>query len=157
MEIRVAAGYGSVRDVDRMIAMMQAHFGKLGPCERYVIAADWRSVGMMSPETAARAKEMLSRSNPRVVRSSILTLPDRSLANLQVMRLVREAESEHRRHFTSAVEQHRWLSEVLTEEERTRLAAFLDLGSAVEEGAAPEASLPVPARTSLRPGRRARS
>src|SRR5690606_20366164 len=108
----------------------------------------------MSPDTAVRVKEMLMRSNPRVIRSSILTLPDRSLANLQVVRLVREAESDNRRHFTGAVEQHRWLSEVMTEAEQARLAEFLGLASEVATGveerpASP--SLPPASRASLRP------
>jgi hypothetical protein len=130
LEIRVAAGYRSVRDVERMIAMMRAQFAKLAVGERCVIVADWRCVGMMSPETALRAREMLAASNPRVIRSSILTLPDRSLANLQVVRLVREAESDHCKHFTSAEDQRRWLAEVLTEPEQARLAEFLALGAA---------------------------
>jgi hypothetical protein len=127
MEIRVGAGYQSVRDVDRMIAMMQHHMSQLAPGQKFVVAADWRKVTMMSPETAARAREMLTRSNPRVIRSTILTLPDRSAANLQVVRLVREAESENRRHFTSAHEQYRWLCEVLREPEQIRLYDFLGL------------------------------
>lgn len=128
MEIRVAAGYRAVHDVDRMIAMMRAHFGKLGADARIVVAADWRNVKVMSPETAVRAREMLTRANPRVIRSAILTLPESSLTNLQVVRLVREAESAQRKQFTSAEEQHRWLSEVLLEPERARLSGFLGLG-----------------------------
>jgi len=127
LEIRVGAGYQSVRDVDRMIAMMQHQMSQLTAGQKFVIAADWRKVTMMSPETAARAREMLTRSNPRVIRSTILTLPDRSAANLQVVRLVREAESENRRHFTSAHEQYRWLCDVLTEPEQIRLYDFLEL------------------------------
>jgi hypothetical protein len=125
MEIRVDAGYQSVRDVERMIGMMQSVIGVLSAGERFTVAADWRKVGVMSPETAARAREMLMRVNPRVVRSAILTLPDRSLASLQVVRLVREAELENRRHFTSPGQQWRWLGETLTPAERTRLAEFL--------------------------------
>jgi hypothetical protein len=158
LEVRVAAGYHSVRDVDRMIGLLQAHFGKLGLGERCVIAADWRNVGMMSPETAVRAREMLVRAHPRVIRSAVLTLPERSLANLQVGRLVREADNEHRRHFTNAVEQHRWLSEVLTEAEQARLSEFLDLTSGLDERAEPAPSSPRPstppsiaARASIRP------
>lgn len=152
LEIRVSAGYQCVRDVDRMITMLQTHFGRLGPGERCVIAADWRCVGMMSPDTAIRAREMLTRVNPRVIRSSILTLPERSLANLQVMRLVREAECDNRRHFISPAEQYRWLAEVLTEPERTRLSEFLELSRGGEErpagevaprAQAPAATLPI--------------
>lgn len=110
-----------------MIAMMVDRVGKLAPDQRYVIAADWRNVTVMSPETATRARAMLAKSNARVERSSILTLGERSMTNLQAQRLVREAENENRRHFVHARDQHAWLSEVLTGEESARLAQFLGL------------------------------
>jgi len=127
MEIRVARGYRSIEDVDEMIEMMADRVKALPPDMKYVIAADWRSVTVMSPETAARARAMLTKSNSRVERSSILTHGDQSLINLQVHRLVREAENDHRRHFVSAREQYLWLSEVLAREESARLAEFLGL------------------------------
>jgi hypothetical protein len=125
MEIKVADGYRSVEDVDDMIAMMTDRVSKLPAEQRYVIAADWRNVTVMSPETAVRARAMLSKSNVRVERSSILTTSGQSTTNLQILRLVREADNEHRRHFISARAQHAWLSEVLTREESARLAEFL--------------------------------
>jgi hypothetical protein len=150
LELRAGAGYTSVRDVQRMIAMMRAQFSALPPGGRCVIAADWRSVRMMSPETAQRAREMLAGSNPRVIRSAILTLPDRSLANLQVVRLVREAESENRKHFTSAEDQKSWLAEVLSEPEQARLAQFLELGTAAPDRAPQPRLAATPSRN---PGR----
>jgi len=127
LEIRVAAGYRKVADVDEMIAMIAANVAKLGQDEKFTIAADWRAVELMPPETAARAREMLARVNPRVVRSSILTLPEHPLTNLQVVRLIREAENASRRHFISPLEQHAWLSEVLSAAESARLWTFLGL------------------------------
>ena len=125
MEIKVASGYRSVEDIDDMIAMMVDRVSKLPAAQRYIIAADWRNVTVMSPETSARARAMLAKSNARVERSSILTNSEQSMTNLQVQRLVREAENENRRHFISARAQHAWLSEVLTQEESARLAEFL--------------------------------
>ena len=125
LEIRTAAGYGSVADVDEMIGMIRGQASKLSPEDKYAIAADWRNVHIMSPETSERARHMLAQVNPRVKRSAILTLPENSTTNLQVVRLVREAENAARRHFTSAQEMHRWLSEVLTKQEARRLATFL--------------------------------
>jgi hypothetical protein len=52
---------------------------------------------------------------------------------------------DQRRHFTNPVEQHRWLSEVLTETEQARLAMFLELSTALEERA--EAEVPPPGRS----------
>ena len=127
MEIRVAGGYRTPADVDEMIQMMVDRVSKLPADQKYIIAADWRSVTVMSPETATRVRTMLSKSNARVVRSSILTTADQSTANLQVERLVREAENENRRHFVYARDQYKWLSEVLTPVESRRLADFLGL------------------------------
>ena len=147
MEIRVESGYHCVRDVDAMIAMMRGHVARLRPAEKYVIVADWRRVGMMCPDTAARAREMLSRSNARIIRSAILTLPERSLGNLQVVRLVREAEMESRRHFTNGEALYHWLAEVLDEPERARLSVFLEhaiepaRGSVATSAPAPRHSL----------------
>ena len=127
MEIRVAGGYRSVGDVDEMIQMMVDRVSKLAANTKYVIAADWRKVSVMSPETATRVRAMLSKANARVERSSILTTADQSTANLQVQRLVREAENENRRHFVIARDQYNWLSEVLTPEESRRLSEFLGI------------------------------
>jgi hypothetical protein len=127
MEIRVAAGYRSAVDVDEMIQMMVERVSKLPADQKYVIAADWRNVTVMSPETATRVRTLLSKSNARVERSSILTTADHSTANLQVERLVREAENENRRHFVYARDQYKWLSEVLSPVESRRLSDFLGI------------------------------
>lgn len=125
LEIRVAAGYRAVSDVDHMIGMIEERVAKLPPGEKYAIAADWRPVHVMPPDTAARAREMLLAVNPRVTRSSVLTSPENRTVNLQVARIIREAENPNRRHFASADEMHAWLSEVLTPEESARLKTFL--------------------------------
>jgi len=127
MEIRVAASYRSVQDVDDMIRMIGDHFAHPPPDGKVVIAADWRAVSLMSEATSERARQMLTGSNPRILRSSILVNPGDAIASLQVVRLVREAENDHRRHFTSPRAQFEWLAEVLTDQERDRLKVFLDL------------------------------
>jgi hypothetical protein len=127
LEIRVAASYRNVRDVDEMIGMIGAQFQRLPSDGKVVIAADWTSVSVMAPDTAARARQMLANTNSRVVRSSILVRPGHATANLQVLRLVREADNDHRRHFTSARMQFDWLAEVLHEDEKERLRVFLGL------------------------------
>ncbi len=127
LEIRVACGYRSVADVDDMIRQIGLAVSSISPEQKYVIAADWRAVGVMSPETSARARAMLAGTNARVVRSSILIQAEHSIAQLQVQRIVREADNANRRHFTNARAQHTWLSEVLTPAEAARLAEFLEL------------------------------
>lgn len=125
LEIRVAAGYRTVSDIEEMIAMIKRNVARLPAAEKCVIAADWRAVHVMPPHTAARAREMLMEVNPRVARSSILTLPENPTTNLQAVRIIREAENPNRRHFTSTRQMHTWLSEVLTPEESARLEEFL--------------------------------
>ena len=129
LEIRVAAGYRTVADVDEMIGMIRATVAKLPAAEKIVIVADWRPVQVMPPDTAARAREMLLGVNPRVLRSSILTLPENPTTNLQVVRLIREAENPSRRHFSSPGLLAQWVSELLTPAETTRLREFLELPS----------------------------
>ena len=125
LEIEVAAGYQSVADVDDMIRMIGERLAAVPPNEKVVIAADWRAVQVMAPETGERARQMLAGVNSRVKRSAILTLADHSTTNLQVVRLVREAENRDRRHFTSLPAMHAWLSEVLSPDESARLKVFL--------------------------------
>jgi hypothetical protein len=131
LEIRVAAGYHSVADVDAVIDMTTENLKKLPRGSEFVAAADWRAVRLMSPDTASRARVLLHTANPRLMRSAILTLPESPLKNLQVVRLIREAENPRRRHFTKAKKLHAWLSEVLTEQESSRLREFLGLGEPI--------------------------
>ena len=128
MEIRLAAGFRSVADVDKMLASVGAQSALLGRDAPFVIAADWRGVGLMAPDTAARASEMLTQTNPRVLRSAILVHEAQPTATLQVHRLVKEAQNENRRMFSKVSEQAAWLAEVLTPEELARLYDFLALG-----------------------------
>jgi hypothetical protein len=127
LEIRVDANYRSPSDVDEMLGLIRERVAPLPPNAKYSIVADWRNVHTMPPETAERAGQMLSAVNPRVVRSAILTLPENPTTNLQVLRLIREAENVNRQHFTAAPALHAWLSEVLTSEESQRLRVFLGL------------------------------
>ena len=127
LEIRVDAGYRSPGDVDAMIGMIRHAMASLSGSEKFSIVADWRKVHIMPPETAARAQAMLASVNPRVVRSAILTLPENPTTNLQVVRLIREAQNDNRQHFTSAASLHAWLAEVLTPGETERLKSFLGI------------------------------
>jgi hypothetical protein len=125
MEIKVDQGFRCAEDVRWMIASMAKAATRLDAGVKYLIAADWRGVTIMSPEVAAEARAMLARNNPRVERSAILTLPEQSTTSLQVQRLVREAENAQRRHFIDIREQCGWLAQVLSEAETTRLHEFM--------------------------------
>jgi hypothetical protein len=127
LEIRIAHGFRTLGDVRDMSALIGERVATLGRDEKFSIVADWRAVHVMSPEVAALAREMLSGVNPHLARSAILTLPADPTSNLQVVRLIREAENKSRRQFSSAVELERWLSPVLTPAEAKRLKIFLEL------------------------------
>jgi len=126
LEVRVGYGYRSISDVEAMITMIRSAITARGTLQKFAIVADWRSVHIMPPEVAQRAREMLAGNNLRVTRSAILTLPENPTTNLQVVRLVREAENPQRRHFAAVPELQRWLGEVLSPTQITRLASFLD-------------------------------
>jgi hypothetical protein len=68
---------------------------------------------------------MLTAVNPRIERSAILHRDDQATSVLQVMRLIKEAQSPHRRVFTNPFEMQSWLGEVLNDTERERLRVFL--------------------------------
>jgi hypothetical protein len=125
LEIDVAAGYQRVEDVDEMIGMIGQSLATIPEPGRGVIAADWRHCKLFTKDVADRAATMLSATNRRVERSGILLRPDQATSVLQVFRLVKEAQSDHRRLFLDAHELIAWLSEVLDERERERLNAFV--------------------------------
>ena len=54
LEIRAAAGYRAVDDVSAMMSMIAATVGQKPPARTFSIAADWRGVHVMAPDTAAR-------------------------------------------------------------------------------------------------------
>lgn len=126
LEIRVDAGYQVPADVDAMIGLIANVLGSLPAHERIIIAADWRRCSLFGPGTADRALAMLTRANPRLLRSGILIRPDSPTALMQVMRLVGQAQSPDRRVVTSSEEMISWLSPVTTPKELARLKVFLD-------------------------------
>jgi len=125
MEIDIAAGYRTVDEIEAITRKMREHLEAAPPQTRFVIAADWRACRVLTQVVAERAAAMFLVGNPMIERSAILHAPDQATSVLQVMRLTQEAESPHRRVFTSPHEMERWLSEVLTHPEVERLRAML--------------------------------
>jgi hypothetical protein len=125
LEIRVA-GFRSSADIHAQNAGIAQAVASLPKDTKYVIAGDWRAAQIMAPEMAEGATQMLVRVNSSIARSGILTLPEHSTGNLQIFRIVREAQNPSRLHFTSASAMHRWLCEELTPEESDRLRVFLE-------------------------------
>jgi len=62
--------------------------------------------------------------------SRILTAPEHPTTNLQVVRLIREAQNADRKHFTDPKQLESWLSPVLSVPETVRLRAFLGIDAA---------------------------
>ena len=127
--------------VGRLIETRTSHLSSLGevadfgarfreiaarlPAEQVVICGDYRGMRIFSPDVAERFVAMLTAANPRVERSAILCSPDHATALLQIERTVKQAASSSRRTFRDAAELTAWLGDVLTDDERARVAAFL--------------------------------
>jgi hypothetical protein len=128
VEIHVDAGYRSPADVDAMIAMLGQTLGAMtAPDEaRVIIVADWRRCTILGTGTAERAAVMLAGANPRVLRSSILILPDSATAMMQALRLVKESNNAGRKVFTAPADLIAWNAEIATPAELERLKAFLE-------------------------------
>ncbi len=90
-----------------------------------VVCGDYRGMRILSPEVAEKFVAMLTVNNPRIERSAVLCAADHPTAVLQLERTVRLAANPSRRTFRDPAELTAWLGEVLTMEERTRLALFL--------------------------------
>lgn len=125
IEIAVDGGYHSPADVDTMTSMIGACIVAVPAHAHAVIAADWRGVHLMSPETAARAHAMLLRHSPRVERSAILVHSASGTEMLQFVRLVRESHHPGRRIFDHVEPMRAWLAEILMPHENERLTSFL--------------------------------
>jgi hypothetical protein len=108
-----------------MIAAMDALVAGLPPHERIITAADWRHCTVMGSGTADRAVAMLTKRNPRTLRSACLILPDSPTAVMQLLRIVGETQTSARQVFTSSETMAAWLQEVTTPKEQARLIAFL--------------------------------
>jgi hypothetical protein len=125
LEIRVRDGYRTVSDVDEMIAMIVSEMARVPEPTRIIIAADWRQCRVLTPDVAERAVQMLTRSNPRVERCSILHDPGQATSILQVLRIAREAKLQNRRVFTDPDEMRTWLAEIMQPDELARLDSLL--------------------------------
>jgi hypothetical protein len=122
LEVRLIPGLKRVADVDELIAAM--HYW-MQSAHDVVLVADWRAQRLMSPETAERVKEMLTANNPKIQRSAMLVTDSSAMTNLQLLRLVREAENPNRQYFDNVADLKAWVGEVLTEVEQVRLNVFL--------------------------------
>ncbi len=125
LEINVARGYRTVADVTQMTERIRVVVASVPEPAKLVIAADWRQCPLFAAEVAASVTTMLMATASRIERSAILHRRDQPTSVLQVFRLIKEAQQEHRRVFHHAQELQTWLGELLNPAERRRRAAFL--------------------------------
>jgi hypothetical protein len=125
LEIRAAAGYRTVDDVDALFNSVKALVAKLPPTQRLVAVTDWRFCPIMSGEAAERALARITATNPRTERSGAVASRDSPTAVLQFLRLVRASRHPDRRLFYELTELVAWLGEVLNPVEIARLKKFL--------------------------------
>lgn len=123
MEVRVRSQAAS--EITRLAREIAAARSLKVPEGGVVTIADLRLLSSLSPLFVERATKLLSTWNTGVVRAVFL-LPQRAGAmGLQLQRILAAAGNPNRRLFYDPSEAEAWLAEVLTPEERERLAAFL--------------------------------
>jgi len=91
-----------------------------------VVCIDARRISVLPPEQSEGLIEVLRRPSPGLLRSAFLLPSTRAVVALQFERLIRESKTTNARSFTDREAVERWLGEVLTPSEATRLRVFLD-------------------------------
>jgi hypothetical protein len=117
--------YKSAAEVEAVSRTITGEVARVPSSMPIVAVIDWRYCPVMPSDAAERALAVMTRGNPRVLRSAVLASLDSRIAMLQVVRLVRESRHETRRLFFDEDELTRWLGEVLTDPEKVRLSEFL--------------------------------
>ena len=125
LEVRAAAGYRTVGEVEALFAQIGRAVAKLPPESKHVTVVDWRSCPVMAPEAADFLAAQMLRTNPSTERSAALASADSPVAVLQFVRMIRDASFADRRLVFDEVELCSWLGEVLSPTENERLRAFL--------------------------------
>ena len=92
--------------------------------ERLVVM-DFRKASVLPPNLADELMGLLAGPNPGLLRNGVLLPSESATAAMQLQRIVREANNDHRRTFRDADELEKWLGELLTPAERARLHEFL--------------------------------
>jgi hypothetical protein len=114
----------TVDQVAQFETVMREAFSKTGG-KKAVICADWRQANVLRPDVADRLIGLLTRGNTFLERSAVLLAREHATFNLQVERLVREANNPARKTFRATGPLEIWLDEVLDSAERIRLRDFL--------------------------------
>jgi len=92
---------------------------------KYVGVVDITHATLFPAPVAEALIQLLSRAAEQVERTAVLVGEGGATFGMQVERIIRNAASPNRRAFRSVDALREWLREVLTVEERVRLARFL--------------------------------
>jgi hypothetical protein len=124
LEVRIAAGYRTVEDVDQLFDALDAAVARLPPGVKHVTVADWTRCTVMTPTATTRLRERMALTNLHTERSAVLVVSDLPTAVVQFLRVIREAQHPDRKLFFSSGELVTFLGEVLTPEETERVRQF---------------------------------
>ncbi len=91
---------------------------------RFVLAADLHRVQVLASEVIEGFIRLMVADNPKVERCAYL-IGSSAIFGLQIERAIRESDNPARRAFHHPEEVEDWLGEILDDEERLRLKAFL--------------------------------
>ncbi len=110
---------------EEMLALQEKHLEVTRGVEgEYAVAVDMRRAQVFPPQIAERFIALMSRLNPRLMRSAVL-INESAVLGLQAERAIETAGDADRRAFRDPVALEHWLGEVLTARERSRLRDFL--------------------------------
>lgn len=121
VEVRVASPL-TLEEIQQFVREHQTVINRIP--ERYVGVVDLLHADVFPADVAQRLIQMLSVVADRVERSAFL-IGESALLALQVERVIRNAANPNRKAFRDPDELGRWLGEVLTPLERSRLVGFL--------------------------------
>ncbi len=109
-------------EVQQFVRELQTIIGHMPV--KYVGVVDLLEAHVFPPAVTEMLIHLLSAASPRVERTAMLIGESATFA-LQVERVIRSANSDHRRVFRNAAELESWLGEALSMQEKVRLRQFL--------------------------------
>jgi hypothetical protein len=87
---------------------------------------DLRGVRLLDPDVVDFLGELMRRDNPWLARNAFILAEASAVKTLQMERMLKEGGSASRRGFRGRTDAEAWLGEVLGDDEKARLRAFLD-------------------------------
>ena len=122
LEIRVVSPF-SINDAGALFKQIY----KAMPRGRFArVICDLRHLRVVDPEIIDLVSGMMRLDNPYVERNAFLIPGTGALLSLQSERMLKQLGAANRRSFSDRQEAEDWMAEILTPEEQTRLATFLD-------------------------------